>query len=213
MDGSINVTDGRQTSSSFTTFVLAVVAKSHIWKRAQAEIDAVLNMDRLPDFNDRPSLPYVEAILRETTRRQPVIARFNFQRFVLHAALNSDIYKGFHRPYVSRDGGRCPNAEQFVPEKFLTGEGALNEDDPSGYIFGFGRLLCPGRHLHVSLANSVTGRSFTPPDVRTTHHRCRPSGSPLRRCLQLSTSLCTRCWGQSSNPRSSMEPLGKLLFV
>jgi cytochrome P450 len=68
-------------------FTLAMVQNPHVWKRAQAEIDAVLGMDRLPDFEDRPSLPYVEAILRETMRWQPVvplgeIASYNFQRFM-----------------------------------------------------------------------------------------------------------------------------------
>jgi cytochrome P450 len=43
-----------------------------VQERAQNEIDAIVGMDRLPDFGDRPSLPYVEAILRETLRWHPV---------------------------------------------------------------------------------------------------------------------------------------------
>ena len=42
-------------------------------KRAQREIDAVVGSDRLPDFSDRPSLPFVEAVLRETLRWHPVV--------------------------------------------------------------------------------------------------------------------------------------------
>jgi cytochrome P450 len=40
--------------------------------KAQAEIDAVVGRDRLPDFNDRDNLPYVDALLRETLRWQVI---------------------------------------------------------------------------------------------------------------------------------------------
>ena len=50
-----------------------MVKNPHIWKRAQAEIDAVVGTDRLPEFDDRSSLPYVDAILRETLRWQPPV--------------------------------------------------------------------------------------------------------------------------------------------
>ncbi|KIJ17980.1 hypothetical protein PAXINDRAFT_9069 [Paxillus involutus ATCC 200175] len=139
------------TSSVIRMFTLAMVQNPHIWKRAQAEIDAVFGMDRLPDFEDRPSLPYVEAILRETMRWQPVTP-FG----VPHATTSSDIYKGFYIPKgatvlanvwaMSRDEARYPNAEQFTPERFLTAEGTLTDDNPAEYIFGFGRRICPGRH-------------------------------------------------------------------
>ncbi|KAF8834141.1 cytochrome P450 [Paxillus ammoniavirescens] len=132
-------------------FTLAMVQNPHVWKRAQAEIDAVLGMDRLPDFEDRPSLPYVEAIVRETMRWQPVTP-FG----VPHATTSSDSYKGFYIPKgatvlanvwaMSRDEARYPNAEQFTPERFLTAEGTLTDDNPAEYIFGFGRRICPGRY-------------------------------------------------------------------
>ena len=41
--------------------------------KAQAEIDAVIGSTRLPEFDDRPSLPYVEAILREMLRWKPTL--------------------------------------------------------------------------------------------------------------------------------------------
>lgn len=41
-------------------------------RRAQKELDAVVGPDRLPDFSDRPSLPFVEAVLREVLRWHPV---------------------------------------------------------------------------------------------------------------------------------------------
>ena len=55
------------------TFMLAMVEHPRVWKRAQAEIDAVVGTDRLPEFDDGPSLPYVDAIIREVLRWRPVL--------------------------------------------------------------------------------------------------------------------------------------------
>ena len=43
-----------------------------ILKRAQAELDAVVGPDRLPDWDDRESLPYVNAVIKESLRWQNV---------------------------------------------------------------------------------------------------------------------------------------------
>lgn len=40
-------------------------------KKAQAELDSVLG-GRLPDFNDRLNLPYINAVIKETMRWQQV---------------------------------------------------------------------------------------------------------------------------------------------
>ncbi|KIJ12556.1 hypothetical protein PAXINDRAFT_14634 [Paxillus involutus ATCC 200175] len=81
------------TSSSLIAFTLAMVENPHVWKRAQAEIDSVIEIDRLPEFDDRTSLPYVEAILGETMRWQPVVPLG-----IPHATTSSDVYKGFYIP-------------------------------------------------------------------------------------------------------------------
>ena len=39
-----------------------------VQKKAQAEIDAVVGPDRLPEFEDRPSLPYINAVIKELLR-------------------------------------------------------------------------------------------------------------------------------------------------
>jgi cytochrome P450 len=41
-------------------------------QNAQAELDSVLK-GRLPEFDDRPSLPYISAIIKETMRWQLVL--------------------------------------------------------------------------------------------------------------------------------------------
>ncbi len=39
-----------------------------VFAKAQAEIDRVVGFDRLPDFQDRSSLPYVESVVKEVYR-------------------------------------------------------------------------------------------------------------------------------------------------
>ena len=42
-------------------------------KKGQEEIDRVIGNGRLPRFEDRPNLPYVEAVYKEILRWQPVV--------------------------------------------------------------------------------------------------------------------------------------------
>jgi cytochrome P450 len=44
-----------------------------IQKRAQAELDSVIGRERLPTFDDRPRLPFIEAVCKECLRWQPVV--------------------------------------------------------------------------------------------------------------------------------------------
>jgi cytochrome P450 len=44
-----------------------------VQRKAQQEIDSVIGGDRLPTAEDRPRLPYVEALVAEVLRWQPVL--------------------------------------------------------------------------------------------------------------------------------------------
>lgn len=50
-----------------------MVLHPDIQSKAQAQVDAVVGTDRLPDYDDLPSLPYVEAVVMEVLRFHPVI--------------------------------------------------------------------------------------------------------------------------------------------
>ncbi len=56
------------TVSALGTFILAMLANPEAQKKAQAEIDSVIGQDRLPDFDDEASLPYVAACIKESLR-------------------------------------------------------------------------------------------------------------------------------------------------
>lgn len=57
-----------QTASTLAVFILAMVLYPECQIKAQEEIDRVIGSSRLPNFNDRGSLPYVECLLQETLR-------------------------------------------------------------------------------------------------------------------------------------------------
>lgn len=59
---------GRQTSTVLSSFFLAMTRHPEVVKKAQEEIDRVVGNSRLPDFNDRSSLAYVDCVLMEVYR-------------------------------------------------------------------------------------------------------------------------------------------------
>lgn len=62
-------------------------------KKAQDEIDRVVGSKRLPSYDDRTSLPYVESLYREVMRWRPP-----FPLNTAHTTNEDDIYKGYFIP-------------------------------------------------------------------------------------------------------------------
>lgn len=54
------------------TFFLMMALNPEAQTKAQAQIDVVVGKDRLPTAADRPMLPFIDAIFRETLRYSPV---------------------------------------------------------------------------------------------------------------------------------------------
>jgi cytochrome P450 len=52
---------------------LALTLYPNVRRRAQQELDSVLGRDRLPTFEDRPRLPYIDAMCKEVLRWRMVI--------------------------------------------------------------------------------------------------------------------------------------------
>ena len=51
-----------------SSFILAIVTHPEVQVKGQRELDSVVGRERLPDFNDRPLLPYITAIVKEVLR-------------------------------------------------------------------------------------------------------------------------------------------------
>ena len=53
------------------TLLLALLLHPEVQKRAQDEIDSITRRERFPTFEDRPRLPFVDAICKEVLRWRP----------------------------------------------------------------------------------------------------------------------------------------------
>lgn len=57
-----------QTTVTVYVFFLAMAMFPEVQQRAQTELDSVIGRDRLPSFEDRDKLPYVESVCKEVMR-------------------------------------------------------------------------------------------------------------------------------------------------
>jgi cytochrome P450 len=55
------------------SFIVAALLRPEIQTIAQKELDAVTMRERLPTFEDRPKLPFIDAICKEILRWRPVV--------------------------------------------------------------------------------------------------------------------------------------------
>lgn len=60
-----------QSVTAITTLVLAMLIHPETQRSAQEELDRVVGRDRLPGFEDRESLPYISALVKEVIRCGP----------------------------------------------------------------------------------------------------------------------------------------------
>ncbi len=86
-----------------------MVSRSDVQQKAQEELDRVIGHDRLPTYSDRPNLPYVDAVLRETIRCFPVLPTcasmspsypsLSLMMLVVYRnPVEDDVYNGYHIP-------------------------------------------------------------------------------------------------------------------
>ncbi|KAH9011824.1 cytochrome P450 [Lactarius hengduanensis] len=137
----------KATVAALLTFFLAMVLHPDAQRKAQTEIDNVVGVDRLPDFGDEASLPYVSALVKEVMRWHPVTPIA-----VPHRLVTDDVYEGYFLPAgsivignawaVLHDESVFPEPSRFRPERFLDPKVKLPEA-----VFGFGRRICPGRFM------------------------------------------------------------------
>ncbi|KAI0278794.1 cytochrome P450 [Russula aff. rugulosa BPL654] len=131
---------------------LVLVLFPQVQRRAQAELDAVIGRDRLPTFDDRPRLPYIEALCKELIRWNMVTPTG-----LPHRSGRDDVYRGFFIPKGSimvanawailHDPETYPDPEEFRPERFLNDDGSVRDDPTLALAFGAGKRICPGRHI------------------------------------------------------------------
>lgn len=138
---------------ALNAFVLAMMLFPDVQRKAQEELDRVVGRERLPSADDRDSLPYISAVIKELLRWHPITPTA-----APHKSIADDYYNGYFIPAGSivigntwamlHNEERYPDPEAFKPERFLTPEGTLDPHVPDpAEGFGFGRRICPGRHF------------------------------------------------------------------
>ncbi|PIL22725.1 cytochrome P450 [Ganoderma sinense ZZ0214-1] len=147
------------TLSVLCGFIVAMALHPEAQKKAQAELDTVVGPNRLPELDDMDKLPYVNAVIKENLRwHTPTPLGLP------HVTTLDDEYSGYMIPKGSvvlvnlwsifHDEKNYPEPDKFMPERFLQ-DGNLKPsdtvEDPSRIAFGFGRRICPGRHLAESM--------------------------------------------------------------
>ncbi|KAK0185199.1 cytochrome P450 [Armillaria mellea] len=159
------------TVSALLSAILAFILYPEVQARAQAEVDAVIGHGiRLPDFDDRPQMPYINAVVLEVLRWNPVVPLA-----VAHRSTKEDVYKGYHIPAgttvignawaMLHDEKYYPNPLEFDPDRFIPKDGKEAQPEPT-CAFGFGRRACPGRHLAlnstwIAIASMASTLSFS----------------------------------------------------
>jgi Cytochrome P450 len=109
------------------TLFLAMALYPEVQKKAQAEIDAVVGPNRLPDFHDRLSLPYINAVMKESARWNLVlpfctpfviiiIIILTSSEAIPHMSTLDDEYNGF---YIPKGTIIIPNAWLVQPLNFV----------------------------------------------------------------------------------------------
>jgi cytochrome P450 len=149
------------TAAQMQVFVLAALCYPAFIEKAQKELDEVIGPDRLPGWNDKKQLPYIDAIVEETLRWRSIIPGG-----IPHATLQEDTYMGYRIPKgvtvlplnwaMSMNDQVFDNPDDFLPERWL--EKPENADERFVNFFGYGRRVCTGRHIARNSLFLLTAR-------------------------------------------------------
>ncbi|KAI1360360.1 cytochrome protein [Xylaria arbuscula] len=155
------------TANTVSSVFLAMILFPDVQRKAQEEIDRVVGSNRLPTFDDRENLPYIEALLTEAWRWHTV-----GPLGVPHTASVDDVVNGYYIPkgsviltntwWYTHDPAVYEDPYVFRPERFLSSN---PPPDPTNYIFGFGRRICPGRYFADSTVWLTIVRSLAVFDI------------------------------------------------
>ncbi|KAL4967701.1 cytochrome P450 [Aspergillus stella-maris] len=155
------------TALTLTAFTAAMIFFPSVQRKAQDEINRVVGNCRLPNFDDRDNLPYINAMVKEALRWWPV-APMGFP----HTATDDIEYNGMLIPkdsllvpavwHFTHDPKIYVDPEVFDPERFFS---PRNEPDPETEVWGYGRRACAGRvfadaNLYLNIVQTLAVFSF-----------------------------------------------------
>ncbi|KAI0036384.1 cytochrome P450 [Vararia minispora EC-137] len=109
------------------SYCLVACIYPEVQERLQAEIGSVVGKERFPSFDDRPNLPYLNAVCKETLRWLPLAPLA-----LPHCASQDSVYEGY---FIPKGSVILTNTWFMGPEP---------ERESWKDAFGFGRRACAG---------------------------------------------------------------------
>ncbi|KAJ7247316.1 cytochrome P450 [Mycena rebaudengoi] len=153
--GTLYIAASDTTLAALGTFCLAMLANPKSQRRAQKEIDDITGLTRLPNFDDEKYTLYMSALIKEVLRWHTVVPLA-----IPHFTQVEDVYRGYRIPAgsiilgnswaISHDETLYPDSYAFKPERFLLDSEPNLDVRAPDFAFGFGRRVCPGRHMAMS---------------------------------------------------------------
>lgn len=142
------------TETTATTLRWGLVFMMHypeIQEKVQAEIDRVIGQSRQPTLDDRPNLPYTDAVIHEIQRMANIVP-LGFPKM----ASKDTTLAGYFIPKgtaintilstVLFDKSEWATPDIFNPQHFLDSEGQFRRRD-AFLPFSAGKRVCLGEHL------------------------------------------------------------------
>jgi typhasterol/6-deoxotyphasterol 2alpha-hydroxylase len=169
------ISGGTQSSAETVEWAISeLLKKPQVFAKATEELDSVVGRGRWVTEKDMPSLPYLEAIVKETMRLHPVAPMLLPRLSREDTSIGGYDIPAGTRVLVSvwsigRDPELWETPEEFMPERFLGSRLDVKGQDYELLPFGSGRRMCPGYNLglkviQVSLANLLHGFTWRLPD-------------------------------------------------
>ncbi|KAI5632194.1 cytochrome p450 domain-containing protein [Phthorimaea operculella] len=162
-----------------------IMMHPEVQDKVHEEIDRVVGRERLPTLDDRPSMPYTEACIREALRMDPIVPMG-----VPHRATKATTFAGYDLPencalavnYVALgfDKELWGDPEVFRPERFIE-NGKISPAKDKSLPFGAGRRLCAGETFSRQImfqvfAGLMQAFSFSPAGGQYTERAARVPG-------------------------------------
>ncbi|GMJ05446.1 RED ELONGATED 1, SUPERROOT 2, ALTERED TRYPTOPHAN REGULATION 4, RUNT 1, cytochrome P450, family 83 [Hibiscus trionum] len=147
---------GTDTTAATVIWVMSFLMKNpNCLKRTQMEVRNLIGKKEFLNEDDVQSLPYLQAVIKETFRLQPTAPLL-----VPRETLRKCSIGGYEIPAkslvfvnawaIGRDPEVWENPEEFCPERFIGSSIDYKGQDFELIPFGSGRRICPGMRMGVA---------------------------------------------------------------